>query len=391
MNRLTLPLISLPLALLMLFGSGFVHFQPLASLFWQNMGAVQLLSSQTLLTNQPADSNLGQASFEQALTLNPSNERALRLVAIAQTLDADPAKAEPTWQNLAENPNILLIQWGQVLQNQNRLASAQLWFERAWQAGDPLAADVLGQFLHQHNQFAAAQNVYQTALAEFPNHLARAQWWLGVGRALEAQNQAGQAKNIYAQGLAEFPENAELLTYWGILVYQQDGAFETAEQAFLKAIASNPEYPEAYGAMADMLARENRHAEAFDWYTQALNLKDYFWWDLAQANMARDAGQIELAQTLYQNLLIEAPERATHIYRQIARAYFLNDQLLEATESIEKALQLHSNPPIGFYLQAGQIYEAQNQLDEAKFYYEQVLEISPRHSVALEGYERVSQ
>jgi len=99
---------------------------------------------------------------------------------------------------------------------------------------------------------------------------------------------------------------------------------------------------------------------------------------------------LNLALAVYQEVLARFPDYA-YSYYEMAYAYQLNKQPVQAITAIEQALALMTPPNAGYYVRAGSIYEWVGDKNRALNAYRQALLIDPRNAAALEGVERLNK
>ncbi len=235
----------------------------------------------------------------------------------------------------------------------------------------------------------AAETVLRQALVDYPESYYRAQWLRRLATYLKSEEQWDEAETLYRQILAEDEENTAVWIDLGWALYNRGDGAATAQTIFEQAIAINPKQGEAYFAMAQMLSKANRYSEADAWFQLAVaRSPDKIDWYLVRANAQRTGGNLPLALDLYQQIITRFPDSAQAYYEQ-AWAYRLDEQMKEATNSIEQAIQLLDKFDPRYYIRAGTIYEWTNETETAVNYYNLVLDQSSNNRAALNGLQRL--
>jgi tetratricopeptide (TPR) repeat protein len=104
--------------------------------------------------------------------------------------------------------------------------------------------------------------------------------------------------------------------------------------------------------------------------------------------MARRAGDLDVAEKLYEEIIVMEPGYAPPYYE----FSWLLRQLGEsegAIKAIESALSLHSSPPASYYYRAGRIYEWAGKRGESFAAYRQAANLAPDDSRIMEALKRI--
>jgi len=141
-----------------------------------------------------------------------------------------------------------------------------------------------------------------------------------------------------------------------------------------------------------MLMGEARHCDESDtWFRLGLEHNtNNTWGQLMHANFMRACGNLDLALSLYKEILIHFPNFAP-AYHEISIAYKLKNQPQEAIDAVEKSLELMDPPDPWFYVRAGEIYEWMGRIDDAVAAYQHALALDPNNSVALQDLKRLGK
>lgn len=167
------------------------------------------------------------------------------------------------------------------------------------------------------------------------------------------------------------------------------GRTDLAEEYLRFVIRWQPESARVYGNLGDILVLQGKGMEAIEAYQQAITLDEYLPWihnNLGVLFLEQDAA--DLAADHFQTALNLNPQN-TDAYRNLGNAYYALGQWEAAANAYQRALDLDSTLLDTRADWAGIIlYE--NQLEEAREAWEEVLLKKPRHLLALQGLGVVS-
>jgi tetratricopeptide (TPR) repeat protein len=143
--------------------------------------------------------------------------------------------------------------------------------------------------------------------------------------------------------------------------------------------------------LGNVLRAQKRFDEADTWFSKSLSLNpDIPEWYIYRGTTARQAGNLELAISVYQQAIDRFPDNASAYY-EIAFAYRLNEDPSRAVAAIEQALALMSPPNALYYARAGGIYEWSGDKSKALLAYRDTLRLDPQNETALKGVERLDR
>jgi len=315
---------------------------------------------------------------------------AMRLLSDALAAQGDFAGALAIWQKAGDAASVLRVasQAGQA----GHLEDALMAYQAAWELDKESGTLPLANFqINSQQDYGAAENVLRQSLAALPNSRYWPQWSNRLGDVLRAQKRWDEAIAVYESTLVHSPDDWAAHIGLGWAKYERGDGLPAAMSEFQKAINAPKSQGNGQLAIAQVLTREKRFEEADAWFAQALTLNpDARWWYVVRGNAARQAGNLTLALAVYQEALARFPDFAPAYY-EIAYAYQLNDQPAQAMTAIEQALAFMNLPNIGYYIRAGNIYEAAGKKEQALQFYRQALLIDPQNAAALKGLERLDK
>ncbi len=351
-----------------------------------NLSQVELGSLGQITT---AHNQRVERSFKQAAQYTGTYQVAQRGLGFVLLARGDKAGLVAAWQE-AQIPASSLLVFGENMAEQRQWDEALIWYECAAQLDFALSANALAGLLHEQKNYAAAIQVWQQALDDFPEHPQRQSWWRGLASSFGASRQWNKAMAVSRTALSEFPKDAALLTTLGNAVYYNGEDIDMAIEIVQRAIASDNDFAEAYAVMGKIMAIEKRYDKAYSWYSKAIERNpNVNWWHVVRANMARNMGDLAQAIALYQDIIDHYPGYAG-VYFEIAWAYHLNNELELAMIAIEQAIEL-SPPNIDYYFRAGSIYEQAGKMNDALTMYQNVLKIAPNHEAAKVRLQRLEE
>lgn len=285
------------------------HRQEWASLFWVNVGYLQLNRALAQTGSfQPAI-----AAFTQAVAYQSNSETAWRGMGFALWWNRQPAKARLAWQRspvMAEE----LLRWAKLAEKRGELQEALVWYEQVAEVvpafADPLyylgqlyqqigqldraeqsyragtertifeAVNKsafyfqLGQIKSQQKAFAEASQWYNQAIQtnDFANLQELSQAYLAQAEALKQQEQWVEAKIVLQQLQQINPQSYWANVHLGYLVWRTEGDLEQARQLFQRAIGLQPKQKWAYLGLAAIYQATQQFEQAQMTYEQVLAL-----------------------------------------------------------------------------------------------------------------------
>ncbi len=285
-----------------------------------------------------------------------------------------------------------LIQLGDKASVANDRADALAAYQAASEIDSNTGVMVLANFLAINiGDLTGADAVLEKALATYPFSLMRDAWYKSFGDNLRKQKHFDEAETVYKAALIEYPKDWAFYIGLGWVYYERGDGLQPAIDEFQKAIALDKTSGVGYYAVAQVLTRDQRFVEAHSWYRLALEHDPRNGqWIIGRGNNARDAGNLDLAMSLYQETALMFPGFSTAYY-EMAYNYMINDQPEEAKTFIEKALALMNPPNEYYYVRAGQIFEWRRENGRALDAYNKALTINPANSLAQQGINRLGE
>lgn len=166
---------------------------------------------------------------------------------------------------------------------------------------------------------------------------------------------------------------------------------DVALLALEKYIQILPHKGDGYFEIGRILTREKPDLRADSWFSTAIALdRSRPFWFISRATNLRDGGDLELALQVFNEAAYLFPTEAGIFYEQ-SYAYYIAGQYSNAQLTIEKALELESDPPAWYYNRAGLIYEKINQTQKALAAYQAALRIDPKNITALQALTRFGE
>ena len=212
-----------------------------------------------------------------------------------------------------------------------------------------------GLILGQKNRLEDAASSFERAI-ELDNRLPQA--YLGLGKAQLGLRRLEAARASFERTIELDPEFAEAYG-WLARAHIAGKRLEAAKKALERGLSVNPEHPLLHHLYGQMLAGQERFAEAI------LNLRR------AVASSGRYA---------------EPP--ADVLLHTLSSALLANGQVEEGLQALQRAAELNPNNPM-VQNDLGLVYENIGQPEKALEHYERAVQLEPRLSAASEGAERV--
>ena len=264
-------------------------------------------------------------------------------------------------------------------------------YRMAWICDAALVTEEYAALLEKQGSLPEAEEVLRQALETLPDALDRGLWWSQLGQLLTRQQRWLEAQDVYSSAIAEYPSQSDLHIGLGWAGYNSGVSAQAALDELAQAIVLDPDSADGYYYAALLLTREQNYVEADSYYAQAIERQpEERWYRLLRANTARSAGNLSQAIELYQDLIARFPVYAIAYY-ELAWAYKLDGSIVQAQEAIQKALDLMKAPDAWYYVRAGIIFEAAGDLEEAIEYYRHALVVDSSNSAAVQALARLSQ
>jgi predicted O-linked N-acetylglucosamine transferase (SPINDLY family) len=207
---------------------------------------------------------------------------------------------------------------------------------------------------------------------------------LSIQQALDLalqHHQAGrlpQAEAIYRQILQQQPNHADALHLLGVVALQT-GQPAVAADLIGRAVAIQPNYPQAQNNLGEALRILQRFDEAIAAFQQAITLEPNN--PEAHFNIANawaDSGQYNQAIAAYRQAIALRPDYLP-AYNNLGAALQAKGALDESADAYRRAISLNPDKP-GVYCNLGSVLQAQGQLDEALAEYRRAIAFKPDYS-----------
>lgn len=336
-----------------------------------------------------------QASQLLTPALAEGNRDALRLQATLLVQQGDARGANALWAQLGDIEALLQAGQEHVLLGHTDKALAA--FRTAYTVAPERTVYPMAHFLWSSNaQEQEAEQLLVEALRIYPSSRYSFIWYRELGALYQHQKAWPKAAAIYEQLVRSAPDQYQDWIALGWVYYERGDGFQAAMTQFDQAIAVTPEAGGGYYAIASLLSRENRFAEADAWYQQATEREPHQkWWYLTRALGLEQIGKRAEALLVYATIEQYFPDFAqAHYYA--AEAYRQAGDRQRAITAIERALQSAESSGVNqptdqgnYYVRAGQIYEWAGQLQKAMAAYKQAEQIDPLRIDVQNGLERL--
>jgi len=183
------------------------------------------------------------------------------------------------------------------------------------------------------------------------------------------------AQQFYQQVLAEQPAHAGALHCLGVVAHQQ-GQNGVAVDLIRRAIALNPELPEAHKDLATALRKAGQFDEAIAACGQAIALRpDYAEAHNTLANILKDQGRLDEAIAAYRRAIALRGNFA-QAYSGLGSALHAQRKLDEAISAQRQAIQIKPDFAVA-HVQLARVLRDKGQLEEALAAYTQAVALMP--------------
>lgn len=311
----------------------------------------------------------------------------LRLLGEAREAAGDLAGAVDAWQR-AGDASSLWAAAGRA--GKAKLPAEALLAYRAAAFVEPVAGtQPLADFLQwSERDPAASQAVLEQALASFPQSPNRSEWLSRLGDVLRAQKRWAEATGTYQQALNIDADLVSAHIGLGWVFFDGLNDAGAAEAEFRRAIEGKQDRGDGFAALADLLMRQKRYAEAEARYAQAVERNpNNRWWAYSRANAVRAEGDASRALALYQEIVDRFPDFG-EAYFDLALQQEASGVLDAAALSMDNALEFMVGPIAWHFDQAGRVYAATAEWGRAAAAYRRALALDPSDPVAIEGLRR---
>ncbi|WP_298482967.1 tetratricopeptide repeat protein [uncultured Chloroflexus sp.] len=299
-------------------------------------------------------------ALERALTLQPDSVTARQLIARAyfagNRLDAATQAARRTLEQTANRADPEAI-----------AARANAWL-------------TLADVARRRNDPAAAEEAYRQTLAIDPQSIAA---HIGLGELAGGQGNWGVAL-AYFETAANLPGGDTNATaqFWLGEALLRNGQLARALAAYQRALALQPQYPEALLGMAQTQYALGHADEALQTVEQAIRQQsNYAEAHLFRGKLLQEAGRFSEARAAYDASISANDRIAESFYRRALLAIRANDYD-QAVRDLNRAVALQPNFPEAHYW-LGRAYYAQGRNASALQAIQQAITLNPDYSEAM--------
>lgn len=169
---------------------------------------------------------------------------------------------------------------------------------------------------------------------------------------------------------------------WG-KVLSAKGENEEAIKKYKKAIQINPKFKQAHMNLAWQFLKQGAHDEAITAFNQVIKIdKKNRNARNGKAVCLSQKGEADEALAIFEELIAEKPEQSWYYANAADLLMRLKKDTIAATKMFQRASQNAKDGPSKYMTLAGYYYTI-NKLDSAEIYTKKILELNPKHSIAL--------
>lgn len=189
-----------------------------------------------------------------------------------------------------------------------------------------------------------------------------------------------QAEEIYHEILRQQPHHSDAIHFLGVMAAQREN-YEQARLLITQAIQIDPQVPNFYNSLGNVLFHQRQLHQAVECYQRALAL-DVQFFDAYNnlGNVLKELGQLQQAIVCYQNALASNPN-FPEAYHNLGIVWAEMNHPDEAINCFQKALALDSNYVQGYkslgelFIKRGQLLEGIGCLQKALTFHSHDFEI----------------
>ena len=226
-------------------------------------------------------------------------------------------------------------------------------------------------------EFGRAESHYRDILAADDTN---SDAYHGLGLIAYQTKNYDHAVDLIGRAVAKNPEDPEALNNFGNAL-SAIGRPTDALNAFQRAVSIRPEYPEGLNNLANMLRRLERRAQAVEVFGQAVSVAPEF--NLARMNLARTLIEIhrfdEAIEVLESRLEQEPDDFKAHFYIGIAHSYAGDFEA--SLEPFTRCIELDPNDAEAHFRRGLAQMESDQKIN-AQVSYQIALNIEPEHVAA---------
>lgn len=172
------------------------------------------------------------------------------------------------------------------------------------------------------------------------------------------------------------------------LVFKEIGDTAKAISNFQTAVEQNPRYYEAYMQLG-LLFSKKKNKLALDYFNNALKIdSSSYEAKYAIAMHHQEMKEYDKALELYRQFILNFPQDK-EAYFNTGYIYLQIDSIEKATRSFERAIGVAPDYADAYYMR-GLCAEVVKDFKNAKFFYQQTLNLNPEHKLASDGIQRLA-
>lgn len=244
---------------------------------------------------------------------------------------------------------------------------------------------LLGEIYFSRQEYTRAITALQKGHQEAPNDidlmLQLAKYQLYVGERAESIQLLDDVlrKDVF---------NAEAYFLKGML-FKEIGDTAKAISGFQTAVEQNPRCYEAYMQLGLLLSKK-KNPLAIGYFRNALKIDSSSY--EARYGIAmyyQEAGDYSKALEIYRQMILDFPQEKDAYYN-IGYIHFQMDSIDRASRDFDRAIAVAPDYADAYYMR-GLCAEAVKDFKNARYYYEQALNLKAEHALAIEGIKRLDQ
>lgn len=344
---------------------------------------------QALESNRPLQA---MQLLQPALQENSTD--AHRLLAEIYAMEGQYQNAIKLWSSLADVDSLLAA--GEQAIQEKRSQDALLAYTYAYKIiPERVVLSLANYYRQEANKPKDAEALLRQYIVEYPHSRYLLSWLNALAALYRNTGSLNEAATINEQLLVLAPDRVDDWIELGWIYYERGDGVGQAMAQFQQAIQIMPQEGKGYYAIASLLNRENRFAEADYWYLQAIQRDpEQRGWYLSRALALQEADQLTNALQVYAIIQKRFPDFANGYY-QAAWAYRQAEQMDAAKTAIERAIALldrkheATQTQAAYYGRSGQIYENMGLLQSARAAYETAAQLDPTRQDVQNGLARL--
>lgn len=243
----------------------------------------------------------------------------------------------------------------------------------------------LGEIYFSRQEYTRAITALEKGRQEDPDNLdlslQLAKYYLYVGERPKSIQLLDEVlkKNVF---------NAEAYFLKG-MIFKEIGDTAKSISNFQTSVEQNPRFYKAYMQLGLLLSKK-KDKLALDYFNNALRIDSTSYEaKYGIAMFYQESGDFANALAHYQKLIVEYPYEKDAFYN-IGYIHFQMDSVDRASRDFERAIGVAPDFADAYYMR-GLCSEVKKDIKNARFYYQQALNLKPQHQLALNGLKRLEQ